>query len=170
MFTCVAPPIHHTLHICTLHISSDNWWSIERYRNVLGGRAKISLCSCGEGHGRLIFWYGCRIFLARHGKCWQCKRCRLGTRAEIFSRAEHYQIRRSRHPILAVPCQLLRKCKHSCRAVEKISVRSKNGAVFGLVPIFKPARQKGKCKHAVRWRKNWHRSKRKPCRAQNVIV
>ena len=31
------------------------------------------------GTARLIFWYGCRCFPARHGKFRQCKRCRLGT-------------------------------------------------------------------------------------------
>ena len=35
------------------------------------------------GTARLIFWYGCRCFPARHGKFRQCKRRRLGTRAEI---------------------------------------------------------------------------------------
>ena len=32
-----------------------------------------------SGTARLIFWYGCRCFPARHGKFRQCKRCRLGT-------------------------------------------------------------------------------------------
>ena len=31
------------------------------------------------GTARLIFWYGCRCFPARHGKFRQCKRCRLDT-------------------------------------------------------------------------------------------
>ena len=38
---------------------------------------------------RWIFWYGCRCFSARHGKFWQCKRCRLGTFTG-FSHAKHY--------------------------------------------------------------------------------
>ena len=38
--------------------------------------------------------------------------------------------------------------------MEKINVRSKDGSVLGPVPIFKPARQKDRCKRAV------------PCRAE----
>ena len=60
-------------------------------------------------------------------------------------------------PVLAVPCQLLRLCKHSavpCRG-KKISVHSKDAgntrAQSGA--IFKPARQKDKCKRAVPCRK-----------------
>ena len=80
------------------------------------------------GTARLIFWHGCRFFSARHGKFWQCKRCRLGTRAEIFSHSEHYQIRRSRHSYW--PCRASFYASvnaQPCRAVEKISVRSKDG-------------------------------------------
>ena len=46
---------------------------------------------------------------------------------------------------ISVPCQLLRKCKRSsepCRGKDQCSV-------LGTVPIFKPSRQKDKCKRAV---------------------
>ena len=53
---------------------------------------------------------------ARHGTA------RHGTRsAEISSRDEHYQIRRSRHPY-----SISRAVPQPCRAVEKISVRNKD--------------------------------------------
>ena len=42
------------------------------------------------GTARLIFWYGCRFFFGTaRGKFSQCKRCGLGTRAEIFRRHSH---------------------------------------------------------------------------------
>ena len=85
LWSAIRQPFYISMCIWTLPTQHTVYFKPRLHYNVLGTT-------------RLIYWYWCRFFSARHDKFWQCKRCRLGTRAEIFSRAEHYQIRRSRHP------------------------------------------------------------------------
>ena len=83
------------------------------------GTARQSVNTCVKaGTARLIF---------RHGKSWQCKRCRLSTCAKIFNRAEHYQIRRSRHPYY--PCRV--SFYASVNALPCSAVTKKSGTVPG---------------------------------------
>ena len=111
--TCVArvPSLLPTLNISTerlIHWGANPVYTI----NFLGT-------------AQLIFWYGCRFFLARHGKFWLCKRCMQAGLAPVpgfLAVSSTIPNTSVSAPLLAVPCQLLRKCKHSavpCQLLRK---------------------------------------------------